>query len=119
MDFYAVFAIETMPYVLPFWVKLIEYYVCVGFVAGCKGDDFIVLCHSFEETDSVGSDSDVGVSCGSVLDLDRKGKIIGLGGIFLTVKNGLININEQSFFVVIILVARQDHLFLFKICKCG
>lgn len=106
VDFYAVFAVETVPDVLSFWVELVKDNICVGFVAGREGNDFVVFRHSFEEADGVGPDGDVGVSCRPVFDLDRKGEVVGLGRILLAVEDGLVDVNQQGFFVVVVLVAR-------------
>ena len=48
---------------LSVWVDLVKHHVRVGFMAGCEGNYLVVFCHSFEETNCVGTDRYVGLGC--------------------------------------------------------
>lgn len=88
-------------------------------MAGCKGYYLVVFCHSFEEADCVGSDCDVCLGGRPVLYLDGQGYVVGLGGIFLAVQNGLVYINEEGFFADIALVSDEVDFPLFQISESG
>ena len=62
MDLDAVFPVESVFYEFSLGINFVQDNVGVRLVAGCKCDDFVGFCHSFEKTDGVGSDGDVGLS---------------------------------------------------------
>lgn len=92
--FHAVFAIETMLYVLPLWVQFIQHHVCVGLVAGSEGYDLVVFRHPLEETYGVWADGNEGLCCRPVFYLDRKHDVVRFCWILFTVNDGLINIQD-------------------------
>lgn len=49
--------------VLSFRVDLVQHHISVGLVACGEGDDLVELGHSLEETNGVGTDSDVSLRC--------------------------------------------------------
>lgn len=63
MDLDAVLPIQPMLDELSVWVDLVKHHIRVGFMACCEGNDLIVFCHPFEETDCVGTDRYVGLGC--------------------------------------------------------
>ena len=59
MDLNAVFSVQSVFYILSFRIQFIKDYVCIGFMAGSEGDNFVYFRHALNETDSVGTNSDI------------------------------------------------------------
>jgi len=117
VNLYAVFPVESVFYVLPLRVDLIQDHVCVGLVAGRESYDLVVLGHPFQKADGVGPDGDVGLGNGSILNLNRQSNIVGFGRIFFAMQDGLVDIDKKCFFANISLVPGKVDLPLLQISK--
>lgn len=93
-----------MTNVLTLRVDLIQYHICIGFVAGCEGNDFVVFAHAFEKGDGIRANGDICISSGAILYFDGEFEIVWTVRIFLAVKNSFIDIDDEGLLANVIFV---------------
>jgi hypothetical protein len=82
-------------------INLIEHHISIGLMAGCKCDDFEGFSHFFQETYGIGPDCKICICVFPILQFDGQNQVMRLIWFLLAVNNGLIDINHQSFFLII------------------
>ena len=61
MDLNTISAIETVLHKLSVRIDFVQHHICIGLVTRSESNYLEMFGHPFEETDGVGSDSDVGL----------------------------------------------------------
>lgn len=119
MNFYAIPSIQSVLNVLSFWIQLVKHYVCVWFVAGSEGNNFVNSRDSFDETDSVGSNCDVRLSSRAILYLNRQHDVMRFRRILLTMNYSFIDVQNQCLLSHVRLGPRQVYLLFLYFRKRG
>jgi len=114
VDLDAVLAVQSVLYVLPLGVDLVQHHVRVGLVASSKSHYLVYFAHSLQKSNGVWPDCYIGVGCGPVLDLNRQLQVIAASGFLLAMQQCLVDIDQQRFFSNVSFVAGEDDSPLFE-----
>lgn len=117
MYFYTVFSVQTMLYVLSFRIQFIQHHISIWLMTSSKGNNLIKFRHPFQKTYRIRSNSYIGLSNWSILNLDRQHYIIGFSWILLTVNDCLVYIKDQCLFIKIWFRTRKVYFPFFDFCK--
>lgn len=119
MNFYTIPSIQPVLNVLSFRIELVEHHVCVWFVTGSKGNNFVYPRHSFDEADSVGPNCDICLSSRAILYLNGQHDVMRFRRILLTMNYSFIDVQNQCLLSDVRLGPRQVYLLFFNLGKRG
>jgi len=92
------------------WVDLVKDCICVVLMSRCESYNLEKLRHLLQETYGVRPNTNVCRAFGPILYLYRQNNIKGLGIIIVAMKQSLVNIEQQSFFMHIALLLVEANL---------
>lgn len=82
-------------------VDFVQDHICIRLMTGRESDDFERFRHLFQKTYGIWPDRDVRVGILAVLQFNWKDQVMGLSGLFFAMNDRFIDVNHQSFSLVI------------------